>query len=85
MSGPRFDGEHPNKTGGRRGIDGTHAKKLSKLAEARRQADDELALVVDAARTAGVAWHIIGAALGVSRQAVQQRYGRNPSGPLEAL
>ncbi|NHN57082.1 hypothetical protein G9U51_15025 [Calidifontibacter sp. DB0510] len=39
-------------------------------------AEDELRAAVRAARDAGDSWTIIGAALDISRQAAQQRFGR---------
>lgn len=43
----------------------------------RRQAlEDEIRLTVSAARAAGLTWAQLGAALGVTRQAAQLRYGR---------
>lgn len=38
-------------------------------------AEVELADAVDAARMAGEPWSVIGAALGISKQAAQQRFG----------
>jgi len=42
----------------------------------RAAADDRIATLVGAARMAGASWSQIGAALGVSRQAAHERYGR---------
>lgn len=46
------------------------------LQKARLQAlERDIAVCVSAARAAGVPWSQIGDALGVSKQAVQKRYG----------
>jgi hypothetical protein len=44
-------------------------------AQAHRETRDMLASAVTAARTAGHSWDAIGQALGMSRQAAQQRFG----------
>lgn len=41
-------------------------------------AEDELRDAVLAARAAGDSWTVIGAALGITRQAAQQRFGESP-------
>ena len=38
---------------------------------------DDLPIFVDAARNSGATWEEIGDALGVTRQAAQQRYGQH--------
>jgi hypothetical protein len=47
---------------------------------------DDLPIFVNAARRSGATWEQIGDALGVSRQAAQQRYGQhdNDGGPERA-
>jgi hypothetical protein len=45
---------------------------------------DDLPIFVNAARNSGATWEQIGDALGVSRQAAQQRYGQHESeGPAQ--
>jgi|TARA_B100000959_G_scaffold116565_1_gene122696 DNA-directed RNA polymerase specialized sigma24 family protein len=51
---------------------------IASLADRRDQVDDELAEAVRAARSTGRTWSEIGAMLGVSKQAVQRRYGPAP-------
>lgn len=53
----------------------TYLDALAHVAEARDRAEDSLAAAVGQARALGHAWSEIGAAIGVSRQAAQQRYG----------
>jgi hypothetical protein len=56
---------------------------LVHIEEARRQernAELELRRLVAHARRLGVWWEEIGAALGVTKQAAQQRFGRNAIG-----
>lgn len=48
---------------------------------ARAAAERSVAEAVAAARTQGLAWHLIGTMLGTSGEAVRQRYGRNPLRP----
>lgn len=55
--------------------DATHFRKVVATNERFAAAKQELAQAVDQARKAGDSWAIIGAALGVSRQAAQQRFG----------
>jgi hypothetical protein len=55
---------------------GSHYDRLVAAAAAVRSAEDHLARVVQEAYEAGDSWTVIGAALGVSRQAAQQRFGR---------
>lgn len=47
---------------------------LARVAARRRALDREITVSVSAARAAGVPWSQIGHALGVTRQAAQQRY-----------
>lgn len=57
----------------------THAvaqMELSQLAEQLRARERQIAAAVQHHRRAGVPWSVIGASLGVSKQAAQQRYGR---------
>ena len=54
--------------------DATHFRAIVAANEAVACAERELREAVRAARTAGDSWTIIGAALGVSRQAAQQRF-----------
>jgi dihydroxyacetone kinase len=56
--------------------DGTHFRAIIAANEAVASADGELREVVRAARAAGDSWTLIGAALGVSKQAAQQRFSR---------
>jgi hypothetical protein len=54
------------------------AAHLRRILAAKRQvaiAEQELRDAVDAAREAGDSWTVIGAALDISRQAAQQRFG----------
>ena len=55
--------------------DATHFRAIIVANEAVDRADDELRRAVAAARAAGDSWLIIGAALGVTKQAAQQRFG----------
>ena len=48
---------------------------LDRLRVARREVESSVAVAVASARSAGRSWTEIGARLGVSAQAVQQRYG----------
>jgi hypothetical protein len=52
---------------------------LSKYAEEAREIERLTGEWVDKAREAGASWAQIGTALGISRQAAQQRFGRNVS------
>lgn len=49
---------------------------VSRVVARRNALEREIAVCVSAARAAGVPWSQIGEALGVSKQAAQQRYGR---------
>ncbi|NIH55192.1 hypothetical protein [Lysinibacter cavernae] len=49
---------------------------LAAVAELRRELDRYEATVVRRARMAGISWQFIATALGVSKQAVHKKYGR---------
>ncbi|WP_257181593.1 hypothetical protein [Corynebacterium cystitidis] len=57
------------------GRDASHLRAIVKAAEQVDHATRELDRAVQEARDAGNSWTVIGAALGVSRQAAQQRFG----------
>jgi hypothetical protein len=54
--------------------DASHMRRIIAANEALNAAQTELRDAVNAAREAGDSWAIIGLALGVSRQAAQQRF-----------
>lgn len=54
--------------------DATHFRRI--LAAVKAADNDELSAAVAAARDAGDSWAMVGAALGISRQAAEERYGR---------
>jgi len=56
--------------------DATHLRRIIAAAEGLKAAEVELVAAVAAARAAGDTWDAIGVALGVSRQAAYQRFGR---------
>lgn len=56
--------------------DAVHFRRIIAAREGLDAAEEELAAAVLAARAAGDSWTMIGAALGVTRQAAQQRFGR---------
>ena len=56
--------------------DTTALRAIADLARQRDELDRQLAEAVDAARRANRSWAEIGAMLGVSKQAVQRKYGR---------
>ena len=56
-------------------------ERVHRVAVRIGQAERELTLAVADARAAGVSWQGIGDALGITRQAAQQRFGK-ASGPL---
>lgn len=56
---------------------GMHAVEL--LARAAAQLEIVTALAVHDARDAGTSWQDVGRALGISKQAAHQRYGKRPS------
>ncbi|AXH98065.1 hypothetical protein [Ornithinimicrobium avium] len=57
--------------------DAVHFRRIQAARANLTDAEDELREAVQAARDAGDSWTIIGAALGITRQAAQQRFGRN--------
>jgi hypothetical protein len=56
--------------------DASHVRRIIAAAEAVERSEQELYAAVAAARAAGDTWDVIGVALGVSRQAAYQRFGR---------
>lgn len=56
--------------------DASHFRAIIAANEAVASAEDELREAVRAARVAGESWTVIGAALGVTKQAAQQRFSR---------
>jgi hypothetical protein len=58
--------------------DATHIRRIIAAAEAVEKAEAELRAAVTAARAAGDTWDAIGVALGISRQAAYQRFGKMP-------
>lgn len=56
--------------------DAGHIRQIIAAAEACNAAEAELRATVAAARAAGDTWDAIGVALGISRQAAYQRFGR---------
>lgn len=56
--------------------DATNFRRIVRAREAVEQADAELRDAVAQARADGDSWAAIGAALGVTRQAAYQRFGR---------
>ncbi|MCV7230678.1 hypothetical protein [Mycolicibacterium komossense] len=56
--------------------DARHMRRIAAAAKALAGADAELDAAVAAAREAGDSWAMIGTALGVSRQAAAQRFGK---------
>jgi hypothetical protein len=57
--------------------DATHIRRIIAANEALSAADDELRAAVVSARAAGDTWDVIGVALGTSRQAAYQRFGKS--------
>jgi hypothetical protein len=55
--------------------DGAHFRRIITAQRNLAAAEQELRDAVKAAREAGDSWTVIGAALGISRQAAQQRFG----------
>ena len=51
-------------------------RQLARIAEAKRSLAAEEEVAVRRARQAGLSWAEIGTLLGVSKQAMHQRYGR---------
>lgn len=58
-----------------READTASLRRIADLASRSRAVDSELAAAVTAARSDGRSWSAIGAMLGVSKQAAQQKYG----------
>jgi dihydroxyacetone kinase len=56
--------------------DATHFRAIVAASEAVDAAESELRAAVREAREAGDSWTVIGAALGVSKQAAQQRFAK---------
>lgn len=56
--------------------DATHIRRIIAAADAVQHAESELRTAVAAARAAGDTWDAIGVALGISRQAAYQRFGK---------
>lgn len=54
----------------------SHIRRIIAASEALGQAEGELRAAVAEARAAGDTWDAIGIALGVSRQAAYQRFGK---------
>jgi len=57
--------------------DATYIRRIIAASEALSAADDELRAAVVSARAAGDTWDAIGVALGTSRQAAYQRFGKS--------
>lgn len=55
--------------------------KLDLLTETEEQAAAIKLAVVYLARKHGMSWTEIGTAMGITKQAAQQRYGKKPTGP----
>ncbi|MGY1709096.1 hypothetical protein ACI8AC_06250 [Geodermatophilus sp. SYSU D00758] len=56
--------------------DTTHFRRILAASKAVSAAEEELRKAVADARQAGDSWAMVGAALGISRQAAQQRFSR---------
>ena len=57
--------------------DATHFRAIIAANDAVANAEAQLRTAVQDARAAGDSWTLIGAALGVSKQAAQQRFSRS--------
>ncbi len=57
-------------------VDATHFRRIIAANEHLADAEAELGKAVARSRAAGNSWTIIGAALGITKQAAQQRFGR---------
>jgi hypothetical protein len=68
-----LDSIEPNPADAR---DASHIRRIIAAAEACNSAETELQAAVAAARNAGDTWDAIGVALGTSRQAAYQRFGK---------
>ena len=56
--------------------DAAHFRRIIAARQQIAEAENELRAAVRAAREAGDSWTVIGAALGTTRQAAYQRFGR---------
>jgi hypothetical protein len=58
---------------------------VAELCEVQREVSEQLRAAVGVGRAAGASWTVLGAKLGVSRQAAQERYGKTspPKGETE--
>lgn len=63
---------------GATGRDTSHFRRIIAARRNVAQAEDDLRKAVQAARDAGRSWALIGSALGTTRQAAFQRFGRRP-------
>ena len=55
--------------------DATHFRAIIAANQALTDAEDDLRQAVTDARAAGDSWAVVGAALGITKQAAQQRFG----------
>ena len=62
-----------------RPLDSSALQEIVDLTERRDEVVGDLADAVRRARASGWSWSWIGAALGVTKQAAQQKYGRSPA------
>ena len=60
---------------------GAHLELVALTARASTSAESLLATAVASARSAGHSWEAVGTALGITRQAAQQRFGRPAGAP----
>ncbi|OHU51478.1 hypothetical protein BKG82_23055 [Mycobacteroides chelonae] len=74
-----LDGLEPDPADAR---DARHMRRIIAAVKGLETASGELDAAVSAAREAGDTWAVIGVALGVSRQAAYQRFGRSEASPL---
>lgn len=56
--------------------DASHMRRIAAAVKAGAEAEAELTAAIQAARAAGDSWAMIGTAMGVSRQAAFQRFGK---------
>ncbi|HJG45544.1 MAG: hypothetical protein ACTH1D_14125 [Mycobacteriaceae bacterium] len=56
--------------------DATNFRRIIAARDKVNEAKEELQAAVDAARSSGDSWTVIGAALDISKQAAYQRFGR---------